>query len=164
MALSSLKGCHQKIIRLKTSLVIQFVTFLGWWKRDPKSKVVGDLPGVWGSKGHDSNHLDFVLFHTLLQLQDAFPWHGQWTPRHGLSKAYVLLGWMGGNKWAVTIQPWFFVVFLGKFFHSLFQWGRLIEFHGLRMKKLFTCYYFSFWVTFTLFWKCKKRVVKYLGW
>jgi len=33
-----------------------------------------------------------------LQLQDAFPWHGQWTPRHGLSKAYVLLGWMDGKK------------------------------------------------------------------
>ena len=36
------------------------VTFLGWWKSDPKSMAVGDQPSVWGHKGHGLNHLERV--------------------------------------------------------------------------------------------------------
>ena len=45
-----------KNIRKPMVPVIQFVTFLGWWKRDLKEGVVGDLQ--LGDKKITFNHLD----------------------------------------------------------------------------------------------------------
>ena len=47
------------------------VTFLGWWKSDPKSMAVGDQPSVWGHKGHGLNHLERVWEGMLIFLKIA---------------------------------------------------------------------------------------------
>ena len=45
-------GCHYMTATFY--LAILLVTFLGWWKRDPKSKVIGDLQ--LRAKMHTLNH------------------------------------------------------------------------------------------------------------
>ena len=42
-------------------LVIQAVTFLGWWKRDPNSRVVGDLQ-LGDKKATSKNHMENFAF------------------------------------------------------------------------------------------------------